>query len=391
MSEARRSGIDVRMLIAIGAAVLLLGAYWAVVSLSEEYYVIEAPKGSVYSSDPNGFKSLLAYLRELGIEAESLQRFDELPQPPATIVVGAVDPLEVDPTVAEGERLQRWVKRGGRLVLVGPSARFVLAGTPVGASSAGEAAEETTLAPRVPSTYADRVSEVTVGTPRILAENAEWVTHIKDTFGQVLVSRSLGEGEVVWLAPIEPFTNARLGDGDNARLATLLAASARPVYFDEYHHGFARGGGIWERLGSGGRAASVLVVLALGVALLASARRLGPAIDPVVERPARGGAYIDALAELYRKAGARAEALASLEEGLRAAAVKRHGSLPAAMQRHPALEGVLERSRAARGGSGSSAASGRGGGAAAASGVIGRDEFVEIAREIARVRREVER
>lgn len=374
-ASPRRWRFDARMLIVIGAAVLLLGAYWAVVSLSEEYYVIEAPKGSIFSSDPSGFKSLMAYLEELQIDVQPLQRFDELPQPPATIVVGAAEPFAIEPTPSDGDRLAGWVERGGRLVLVGPEARLVLAGTPIGANRAGEASQETTLAPRIPSTYADRITAVTIGTPRLLAENAEWVTHMKDTDGQVLVSRSFGEGEVVWLASLEPFTNARLGDGDNARFATLLAAAAQPVYFDEYHHGFARGGGIWERLGGNGQAAAVLMLLALAVALLASARRLGPAIEPPAERPARSNAYIGALAELYRKAGAHPEALASLEEGLRSSAVKRYGSVEAAVRRHPSLASVLERSRHERGSSASR---------------TDKDTFVDIAREIARVRREVE-
>ena len=363
--------LDARVVIFVGAAIVLLAAYWAVVALSEEFYLVEAPSGSTFSSDDTGTKVLYNYLQELGVETQALQNYEVMPES-GTIAVIAQAPLEVEPTRALGERLADWVSDGGRLVMVGPEARDVLMRVPVGASINVDS-KEATLTPLVPSFYSDGVESVGVGPERALAEDGAWVTHLKDTGGQVMVSRSYGEGELLWLSSIDPVSNARIDDADNARLATLVLAARQPVYFDEFHHGFVAGGGLWDRLGSGGQAGLLLSFAGLAVLLAAVSRRLGAAIEPVPERPARSGAYIASLAELYRKSGARGETLNVLEEGLREATVRRYGSLELGMKRHRSLRGALERASAAR---------------AAAS--LSETDFVSIARDISRARREVE-
>ena len=226
---------------------------------------------------------------------------------------------------------------------------------------------------QLPSRYAIDVADVKVGPERLLADDAGWATHMKDISGQVLVSRAVEAGEVIWLAGVFPLSNAGIGEADNARFATLLAGGPGPVYFDEYHHGFVRGGGVWDRLGGGGRAAAVLAAAALALALTAAARRPGPAIEPLPERAVRRGAYVGALAELYRRAGARAAALRTLEEALRHALVRRWGTEAAGRAAAPAAARALEDSAALRAGA-----------------QIARDTFMDSARTLVRARREVE-
>lgn len=355
---------DAPTLILVGLAIALVAAYWGVVELSEDYYLVDAPPGSVLSSADEGFKVLFAYLDELGMDPARLETFDELPQG-GTIVVAASQPLEKEPTPAEERRLLEWVERGGRLVLVGHYAGTVL-GDALGSATGGE--REATLSMLVPSAYAQDVERVRVGGERVLEAGPEWVTHTKDSAGQVLVSRAQGAGELFWLSSPLPLSNLGIAEVDNARLGTLLVAGGGPVYFDEYHHGFVKGGGIWERLGAGGRSGVVLAGLGLVVLLYAVSRRPGPPIEVLAEPVARGGAYIASLAELYRKAGARAESLESLAGGLRAALARRYGNAEAGLARH-------EGARAALGLLGSQ---------------MSEKQFVEAAREIARVRREVE-
>lgn len=362
--------IDIKVVLMVMAALLLLMGYWAVIALSEEYYIVAAPEGSTFSSDATGLKVLYNYLDSMGVPVQTLQEFDELPEG-GTIVVVADEPLHVEPTHEEGIRLRKWVADGGRLVLVGAHSRDILVKVPIGASRSA-LSTDTVLSPLLPSFYSDGVSRVRIGPTRFLTQDAAWVTHMKDIDGQVMASRAFGDGEIVWLSSTKPFTNAEIDKADDARLSTLVVAAATPVYFDEYHHGFVRGGSVWDRLGSGGQVSVLLVFAALLVLLVAVGRRLGPPIEPVPERPARSGAYIGSLAELYRKAGARAETLESLEEGLREALARRYGSLEAGMARHPDAADALERSRAAR------------------KGRISVDEFVSIARRMARARQEVE-
>jgi len=362
--------LDPRVVIAAVAAVLLLAAYWAVVALSEDYYLIQAPPGSTFSSDDAGTKVLFNYLRRLDIETEALQSFDELPEA-GTIVVLADEPLEVETSRTEGRRLIAWVEAGGRLVMAGPEARAALRQVPVGAGRT-TGGDETTLTPLLPSFYADGVRDITVGPNRFLADDASWVTHVKDIEGQVFATRAYGEGELVWISTTAPFANAYIGEGDNARFATLVTAAEQPVYFDEYHHGFVRGGSVWDRLGTGGQAGVTVALLALAVWLAAVSRRLGPAIDPVPQRPVRTGAYISSLAELYRAAGARREALDSLADGLRASAAIRYGTLDAAIARHPEIATALSRAQEAH------------------DTTPTEEAFVSIARDLARARQEVE-
>ncbi len=360
----------IRTLLAMGIALLVVFFYWAAVSLSKDYYVVSSPPGSVYSSEGDGLKVLFNYLDALDVPAYTLTSFEELPED-GTIVLAAARALDRSPTVAESRALAGWVEDGGRLVLAGHSAREVLRGARIGGGLM--MAEEAAVAPRLPSMYADGVAEVLTGPERLLAEDAGWATHMKDGSGQILMSRAFGKGEVVWLSSLYPLSNEGLGEVDNARLATLLVASVRPVHFDEYHHGFVRGGGVWDRLGAGGRAASVLGFAALVLLLLAVSRRFGPAIEAADEPVARTGAYISSLAELYRKAGARSLALESVEEGLRLALVRRHGSEEAGLRAHPQAASLLDSSAELR-----------------RSDRITEDVFVTTARGLARARQEVE-
>lgn len=357
--------LDPSTLILLGIAVALIAAYAGLVRLSQDYYLVDAPPGSVFASGDAGTKLLYTYLDELGIERDTLQSFDELPQS-GTIVIAAEEPLERTPTPYEKRQLGLWVEKGHRVVLMGRYAEEAMTG--LGGSS--RAGHETTLRPLFPGVYAQGVERVITDDARMLLDSPQWITHLKDTDGQYLASRVRGKGEVVWMASVFPASNAGIGEADNARLATLLVASGGPVYFDEYHHGFVKGGGIWDRLASGGRSALLLAFAAVAVLLWSAARRTGVPIEAPPEHTVRTGAYIGSLAELYRKAGARRESLESLAGGLRTALVRRYGGLEAALAREPRYAELFERVSSADG--------------------MTEDEFVRCARDIARARREVE-
>lgn len=370
MSERHTPRVDMTVVVVIALAVALAAGYWAIVALSEDYYLVEAPPGSTFNGHDEGSRILLNYLDELGVETSTLQQFDELPET-GSIVVIAGEPLEKSPGNGEIRRLRTWVEEGGRLVLIGPYATEISRGSLSAPITIGN--EEALLEPLLPSVYAQGVERISTDGQRMLAEDPAWVSHFKDTAGQAMISRSFGQGEVVWLASIYPASNIGIGEHDNARLVTLLVASGGPVHFDEYHHGFVRGGGIWERLGGNGQAAAVLGIVALIVLLVASARRVAPPIDRPLSRPARTGAYISSLAELYRKAGARPQALTTLTEALRVALVRRYGDVSRARAAgSPAVE-VLDQAQALTGGE-----------------EITREQFVTIARDLARANQEVE-
>ena len=238
----------------------------------------------------------------------------------------------------------------------------------------GNGSQDSVVEPSLPGVYASGVGRIAPGVGRLQPADPSWVVHYRDDAGPALLSRALGSGEIAWLADASAVSNDGIGIEDNARLAVLLASQGgRGIYFDEFHHGFVNEASVWDRLGYGGQAATVLLFVGLGVVVIASARRIGPPVRPLEEPPARGGAYIGQLAELYRKAGARAEALEALEDGLARSLARRYGTRAGGLARQPRAAEALQTSSVLR-----------------VKHDIGRDEFLAAAKRLRRARMEVE-
>jgi hypothetical protein len=133
------------------------------------------------------------------------------------------------------------------------------------------------------------------------------------------VAAKRGRGRVVLVADPSPLENRLLDEADNAALALGLAGDrARPVRFAEAFHGYGEARGLGA-LPVRWRIALAGAGLALLVAMLAAARRIGPADEePERPRPARRE-YVDAMALTLERTGDRSEAL----EPLRRAAEER--------------------------------------------------------------------
>jgi hypothetical protein len=117
-----------------------------------------------------------------------------------------------------------------------------------------------------------------------------------------------GRGSLIVVGSVAPFLTAELGEADNGRFALALAASAMAsrsaVAFDEYHHGIHPTTDLLVLLTRTwpGRAL-VFVGAAFFLYLIASGRRLGPAI-PLDPRPPRSSLeYIRGFAGLVRRSG----------------------------------------------------------------------------------------
>lgn len=367
-----RLHLDKRTTVALIVAVVVIALYATAVAVSKRYYMETSPAGSTFSKGAGGLSILYDYLESDGRRPVALQRFDALPSPDrSTIVIAADTSLGNGPSAGDQRRLEKWVRGGGRLVVAGASAAaaFDRLGT---SGSDREASSVTTLAPILPS--AEAAGPIVSGRPRLLASNSDWVAHYKDIDGQVLVSKPIGRGQVFWLASAFPLTNAGIGRGANGRIAFRLAiGDGRRPYFDEYHQGYVRGGGLWERLRHRGRVVVLVLLAALAVAFLGWGRRLGAPIPPYERPAARSLAYVGQLAELYRKAGARSEALASLEDGLGRALARRYGTIAAGVAHRPTAAEALAASARLR-----------------ERGSIGKDEFVAAAETLRRAREEVE-
>ena len=351
------------------AAVLVIAAYAGLVSVAQQYYTVTSASPSAYGTDSAGLSVYFRYLDKLGYGPRTLKTMERLPTGSTIIAAG---PFENPPTRAEGRAFIAWVRDGGRLVLVGKEGAAILHGSGLGAGpSTGDPTGG--LSPDQPGALARGVARMQPGASRLLSSDPGWVAQYRDDTGAAVLSAVLGKGEVVWLADTHPLSNGGIDAADDAALGVALAVAGRPLYFDEYHHGFTDDATVWDRLGYGGQAAVVVLIAGLLLLLAATTRRIGPAIAEVDIVQARTGAYIGQLAELYRKAGARADALSSLEDGLNRALTRRHGSLEAGLKRHDTAREALVASAALR-----------------ADGSISKDAFIQASRRIRRARQEVE-
>lgn len=366
-----RLKVDPALAVALSVTLTVIVLYAVAVSSAFSRASERIPVPSIFSSAPEGLRVLYRYLDESGVDVRPLQQFDVLPRSGSLVVVGDA-PLQVDLSDEHVERLAEWVRAGGRLVIAGNAGVAVV--ERLGLEAAAARGSEAEIRSRVSVPLTDGVGRVAVGPGRAIAGDPRWVELFGDEAGAALLAAQVDQGQVLWLADAGPLTNERIGEADNAVLALHLASARQPVWFDEYHQGFARGGSAFERLGPGGQAATVLAALGLVLLLVSVSRRSGPPVPAPAEQQARTLTYIDSLAALYRRAGAHREALATLRDGLTRALVRRYGSPVAGLKRHPAAAEALARADALLGRD-----------------TIPEDEFREAARLVARARREVER
>jgi hypothetical protein len=151
-------------------------------------------------------------------------------------------------------------------------------------------------------------------------DHDDFVTHLAVGSKPVMVSFSLGEGQVIICTASFPFTNAGLKEEGNPELAlNVVTAASRSdtpngkpiVWIDEWHHGVrsmqpeAAGPQDWLRYTPSGRAL-LYTAAVIFVALVLGGRRFGRAV-PLPKRIARRAPleHITAIANLSRRAGHR--------------------------------------------------------------------------------------
>ncbi len=163
--------------------------------------------------------------------------------------------------------------------------------------------------------------------PRAGALPLWWIGNGQDRAPGALVLRQ-GKGRVIVVADPSLATYSGLWDrkdgsatlrDDNVwflvNVATLDARDGK-VYFDEYHHGFQSGGGLWGYLRYHGQALLLApLFLVVAAAVWTAAVRLGPATPTPHTSEADAVDYASALARLYRQAGARRRLARTLARG----------------------------------------------------------------------------
>jgi hypothetical protein len=298
---------DRKIVIGATAILVLLVAATAVLAPPQ---AAPAPASSSYSPAADGAKAAYELLGELGYHIERwAQPLPELPDDPENNVLVISEPLG-GVASSESEALERFVRRGGKLLITGPSVHnFVLGG---GATTQNY--------------QAAAVSPISRGTPVItMAATVRWqddganAAPIYAREGNaVVVAYKLGEGEVIWWASAMPLSNVGISAQGNLNLLlnSLGPSNGTRILWDEYYHGDRRSLSaylsgtpvLWALLQGG--IICVMLVLAFG-------RRTGPTRMPVVESRLSPLEFVETLGALYQSAGAASGAVSTVWERFR--------------------------------------------------------------------------
>lgn len=321
-------------------------------------------------TNPWGTKAWRELLERSGVATQTwTQPLTELTDEVSFIVLlDPLEPLRGD----ERQALEEWVRAGGRLVIA-PFAYRETDGIGGGRARATmeQALELFGVSPVASGVVRGRaqavadeqltadVSDVLVPTEGRLTvtdpgegEDAARSTRVvlSDDQGRaVAVAIARGRGMVLALSEAEILSNAALPQADNVVFAAnLVFAGGAPeaVHFDEYHHGFGGGGGVYvgPEVDVGPFRNTALAVLAV-VAIYAAgrSRRFGAATVATGGRRRSSADFVRALARVHSRAGAARAAASMLAAGLR-----RRSAAAAAMpaSAHPAnLASELDRRR----------------------------------------------
>lgn len=290
--------------------------YLMVLSAAQVYYVPVSPPMSTFNTTDEGLAAFYRYLTAAGAQPQRLMQYETLPDPGTAVLVLAGPPLR-RPTTGRIRQLKDWVTQGGRLLIVAEEVnRFH---DIVGVRLLGG---RVPLQEEIEHVQATRL---TVGVERVRMRAGKSLTDLPD--GSVVhigpddrprvVSMTVGRGTVVVVGDEWAMSNAGLKAADNLQLALDLATSKSggPIVFDEFHHGYAAGGGALARLGTGARLSLVQLCVAALVLLLAARRRLGTPQEAVETARRSPVEYVQSLAALLRRAKAAPRVAAMLGKG----------------------------------------------------------------------------
>lgn len=281
------------------------------------------PRESTMLSGIHGAKAYYLLLDELGFSVRRrFERFTWTPEAYADTVVHALLAPAVPLLPYEESFLLRSIEQGDGLLLV--------------AELAGErlAAELGLRRGFVVDSFFPPVAAGPAWTPREVSAAAAYFVpddeapELEILLGHedrpVAVTFRYGGGRVVAFADGRYFTNRYLRSAGNAVLVVNLVPAfweGRPLVFDEFHHGFQKGGRVPERVAGflvGHPLGWALLQLALAglVLLYLRGRRMGAPRPPRPPRRRSEIEHVEALAGAYEGAGAYRAAADLLIAGL---------------------------------------------------------------------------
>ncbi len=201
------------IILAIVGGVLLLGLFLFPPRSREQV-------GSTFGKTPDGYGAWYAYMKKQGYEMEQLQKSEDkfLAQKRSK----ATTLLRVYPDftyIYIGQELEKWVRQGNRVVLIGIK-------TPA------------TNAP-FQGSFNTAQGVVTIETKRRRSLNDKTDSLLADEYGSVVWQTDLDKGKIIFVATPYLAANAyQESEGNFAYLAHLVNAKTNTIVVDEYLHGY---------------------------------------------------------------------------------------------------------------------------------------------------------
>lgn len=268
---------------------------------------------STYDAGSGGYRAFYELLAREGLRVERFElRPAFLDSTIATLVYAepvARDPRAQDPTRADIDELEAWVRGGGSLFYIGSddaAAAAGILGLPRVARARPRAGDEARSA-IAPDLRALGVANIAAGEVLRYAVVPRRIrVLLGDGRGALVVRYALGRGNVTAAIDRVAFDNAGIVVGDRARLAYALARPTRRdgvVAFDEVPHGYATPDRWWSIVPRPFAIALGIALAALLIAIAGAALRLGPPLVPVPRDDRSSADFVDAVASLYERNG----------------------------------------------------------------------------------------
>jgi hypothetical protein len=276
---------------------------------------------STYSVASNGGKVYYLLLRKLGYKVERLgNHLLGLRENASMVII-------LSPQASFSEKEVAWsrdyVSSGGSLLICDDEDNEILRAfgvIPYKVSSSG-GAEEVVPIP----------SHVTGGAQKVLLYSS---TRLKfksppgcskeiilvDEKGVIMAEVRRGRGRIIVSSAPEVFSNDLLKKADNSLLAVNCVSTfygGKPVYIDEYHHGFRDRESIFQSAGEPAKYLLFQILCLVFFVFHAAGKQFQTPLPFMSEEKRHAKDFVNAMAALYQRAEARAGALSILYKNCR--------------------------------------------------------------------------
>ena len=310
--------------IALGTlAILVLLTTLALFTPNDQPPESEIP--SSYSASSGGAKAAYLLLEQQGYDVRRwIEPPQSLPSDPAAETLILAVPTD-RPTETERGAIADFVRKGGRVLAVGPAALAMFKDLEPQFKPGLPAYTRRQFRALVPGRMASDAQEISMHAGVTWRTSGGQLALYGGDDGAVVVRIPYGRGEVLWWAGPTPLTNVGLRDAGSVELLlNSLGPPGSRILWDEYFHGLEQGMGHllgqtplpWALLQCG---------LLFAIAIWTFSRRSGPIHEPAEPSRLSPLEYAETLGGLYRRAHASDVAVEVALERFRMLAARKLG------------------------------------------------------------------